>query len=170
MPVVTVRLTIRDLTEADLDALGWSGTPSHLVSVRKQLRRVETGEVEYLVAAATSGLPVGKLGIDYARHDDAGTIYQAAVHPAMQSCGIGTLLVGAAEDRMRARGLSHAELLVEHDNPRARALYERLGYVSYGNTVEEWDADGPDGKLTRYRATCALMRKPLAAGRQPDTM
>ena len=79
MPNVTVSVVVRDLTEADLDALGWSGAASHLVAVREQLRRVESCEVEYLVAAASSGHPIGKLGIDYTQHAGAGTIYQAAV-------------------------------------------------------------------------------------------
>jgi ribosomal protein S18 acetylase RimI-like enzyme len=161
MPNVTVAVVVRDLTEADLDALHWSGTASHLVSVREQLDRVEPGEVEYLVAAASSGLPVGKAGIDYTRHAGAGTIYQAAVHPALQSCGIGTLLVGEAERRIRSRGLACAELGVELDNPRARALYERLGYVVYGEAPEEWDAEGPSGEIVRHRTVCALMRKTM---------
>jgi ribosomal protein S18 acetylase RimI-like enzyme len=161
MPDVTVPVVVRDLIEADLDALQWSGTASHLASVREQLSRVESGEVEYLVATASYGLPIGKAGIDYTRHAGAGTIYQAAVHPALQSCGIGTLLVGEAERRIRARGLAYAELGVEHDNPRARSLYERLGYVAYGDAPEEWDAEGPAGELFRFRTMCTLMRKPL---------
>ena len=79
MPNVTVPVVIRDLTEADLDVIQWSGTASHLASVREQLRRVESGEVEYLVATASSGLPIGKAGIDYTQHAGVGTIYQAAV-------------------------------------------------------------------------------------------
>jgi hypothetical protein len=31
------------------------------------------------------GLPVGKTGIDYTPRADPGTIYRAAVHPALQS-------------------------------------------------------------------------------------
>ena len=162
MPTVTVSVVVRDLTEADLDALEWSGSASHLVAVREELCRVQSGEVEYLVAAASSSLPIGKLGIDYARHAGAGTIYQAAVHPALQSCGIGSLLVGEAERRIRARGLTRAELGVERTNPRARALYERLGYVAFGEAPEEWDAEGPAGEIVRYRTVCTLMRKPLS--------
>jgi ribosomal protein S18 acetylase RimI-like enzyme len=161
MPDVVLRVVVRDLTEADLDALQWSGTASHLVSVRQQLRRVESGEVDYLVAAASSGLPIGKAGIDYTKHAGAGTIYQAAVHPAVQSCGIGTLLVGEAEHRIRARGHAYSDLSVENDNPRARALYERLGYVAYGDAPDEWDAEGPAGEIVRYRTMCTLLRKPL---------
>jgi ribosomal protein S18 acetylase RimI-like enzyme len=119
------------------------------------------GEAEYLVAAARSDLPIGKAAIDYARLDGAGTVHQAAVHPALQSCGIGTLLFAEAERRIRARGLAYAELRVEHNNPRARALYERLGYVAYGQTPDEWDELGPTGEIVRYHTTCTLMRKLL---------
>lgn len=161
MPNVTVPLLIRDLIESDLESLQWSGGASHLLSVREQLGRVDSGDVEYLVAIAPSGLPVGKAGIDYTQHLGAGTIYQAAVHPALQSCGIGTLLVAEAERRVRVRGYAYAELSVERDNPRARALYERLGYVAYGEAPDEWDADGSDGELVRYHTMCTLMRKHL---------
>ena len=57
-------------------------------------------------------------------------MWQLAVLPALQSRGLGTLLIRAAEQRIRNRGLRRAELAVEESNPRARALYERLGYAS----------------------------------------
>jgi GNAT superfamily N-acetyltransferase len=161
---ISVPMIVRDLTSADIHGLAWSGSPSHLTSVRAQLGRVPSGEVEYLAACPPSGLPVGKTGIDYARRPGAGTLYQAAVHPALQSCGIGTLLVRAAEDRIRARGRDRAELAVEHDNRRARALYERLGYLAYGEEADEWDADDADGLMVRHRAMCTLMQKPLGSG------
>lgn len=50
---------------------------------------------------------------------------------------------------------------MEDNNPRARALYERLGYVAYGRRPEAWDAEGPDGAVTRYETVCTLMRKRL---------
>jgi ribosomal protein S18 acetylase RimI-like enzyme len=162
MADITVPIAIRDLVVSDLDGMGWSGSPSHLSSVRAELGRVASGAVEYLAACTASDLPVGKLGIDYALAADAGTIYQAAVHPALQSCGIGTLLVGAAERRILARGRSWSELAVEHDNPRARALYERLGYRAYGDKREEWDAEGADGVTVRHATMCTVMRKTLS--------
>jgi ribosomal protein S18 acetylase RimI-like enzyme len=69
-------------------------------------------------------------GVDYTLTPGAGTLWRLAVHGALQSCGIGTLLIEAAEQRIRARGLHRAELGVEECNPRARALYERLGYAA----------------------------------------
>jgi ribosomal protein S18 acetylase RimI-like enzyme len=159
---IVVPLTIRDLTEADLAECGWSGSRLHLQYVARELTRVPLGEAEYLAACASrSGLPVGKGLIDYRTNPGAGTIGQLAVHPALQSCGIGTALVRAAEERIRARGLRRAELGVEVDNPRAQALYERLGYVAYGKAPDGWDEEAPDGSIRRYDTTCVLMRKPL---------
>jgi ribosomal protein S18 acetylase RimI-like enzyme len=101
-------------------------------------------------------------GIDYAKNPRAGTLWQLAVHGALQSCGIGTLLIQAAEHRIRARGLHRAELGVEECNPRACALYERLGYAAYGREPEAWDEQAEDGSVRRYETVCTLMRKELS--------
>jgi ribosomal protein S18 acetylase RimI-like enzyme len=158
---ISVPILIRDLEQADLDDLRWSGGRSHLAAIRRELARVAAGEADYLVACPPSGLPVGKAGVDYAQIPGAGVIHQVAVHGAVQSCGIGTLLMTAAQERIRDRGCTLAVLGVELDNPRARALYERLGYVAYGEETAEWDDDQPDGSVTRYQTVCTLMRKPL---------
>jgi hypothetical protein len=54
-----------------------------------------------------------------------------------------------------------AELKVEECNPRARALYERLGYIACGREPASWDTEAADGSLTRYETACTLMRKEL---------
>jgi ribosomal protein S18 acetylase RimI-like enzyme len=162
VPEITISVEIRDLTVADLEHLRWSGGRSHLVAIGKQLERVTAGLAEYLVACPPSGRPAGKLAIDYAARADAGLIHQVAVHGLLESCGIATLLMAAAEERIRDRARGYAELTVEHDNARARALYERLGYAAYGDEAEEWDDDQPDGSVVRYRTMCTMMRKRLS--------
>ena len=161
MPEVAVLLTIRDLTVEDLPECAWSGSRSHLVSVAEALERARLGEVDYLAACPPSGMPVAIGGVDYARVPGAGTLWQLSVHGALQSCGIGTILIQAAEQRIRSRGLHRAELGVEESNPRARALYERLGYVAYGREPDAWDEEAPDGSISRYETMCTLMRKEL---------
>jgi len=161
MTEVVIPLTIRDLTVEDLPACAWSGPAVHLASIAEALERASRGEVDYLAACPPSGLPVALGGIDYTKTPGAGTLWQLAVHGALQSCGIGTVLIAAAEQRICARGLHRAELGVEECNPRARALYERLGYVAYGREPESWDDEGPDGTITRYETVCTLMRKEL---------
>lgn len=158
---ITVPLTVRDLTHADLESCGWSGTPLHLTYVAQALDRVGAREVDYLAVCQPSGLPVAIGGIDYVRRAGAGELWQLAVHPALQGCGIGTMLVAAGEQRIRDRGLELAEIGVEQDNPRARALYERLGYVAYDSELAGWDEEGPDGEVRRRETMCILMRKHL---------
>jgi ribosomal protein S18 acetylase RimI-like enzyme len=161
---VVIPLTIRDLIPEDLPSCAWSGSATHLASIAKALERARRGEVEYLAACPPSGLPVALGGIDYAESPGAGTLWQLAVHGALQSCGIGTILIQAAEQRILARGLHRAELGVEECNPRARALYDRLGYVAYGRAPDSWDEQAPDGTIVRYETVCTLMRKELASG------
>jgi ribosomal protein S18 acetylase RimI-like enzyme len=48
-------------------------------------------------------------------------------------------------------------MLVEHDNPRARALYERLGYSEAGATLDSWPVAG--GKT--YVTACTIMERKL---------
>ena len=162
MPEVVLRLTVRDLTAADLPSCAWSGGATHLASVARALDRAARGEVDYLAVCPPSGLPVALGGIDYARIPGAGVLWQLAVLDALQSCGIGTILIHAAEQRIRDRGRKAAELGVEECNPRARALYERLGYAAYGSEPESWDAEAPDGSIYRYETVCTLMRKELS--------
>ena len=50
---------------------------------------------------------------------------------------------------------------MEEGNPRARALYEWLGYVPYGSAPDAWDEEAEDGSLRRYETVCTLMRKEL---------
>jgi ribosomal protein S18 acetylase RimI-like enzyme len=106
---------------------------------------------------------VGLGGIDYAKTSGAGTIWMLEVPPALQSCGIGigTVLIRAAEQRIRARGLHLAELGVEDSNPRARSLYVKLGYAAYGSEPDSWDQEAADGTVTRYETMLTLMRKEL---------
>ncbi|MDA5280999.1 GNAT family N-acetyltransferase [Streptomyces sp. NPDC054904] len=159
---VVLKLSVRDLAHADLASCGWAGSDHHLAGVAKQLERARTGEVDYLAVCSATGIPVAKGGVDYQVNEGVGTLWQLAVHPALQSCGIGTFLVEAAELRIRSRGLRQAELAVEEGNPRAHALYERLGYVAYDRRPDSWDEQAPDGSVRRYETMCVLMRKELS--------
>ncbi|MER6231016.1 MULTISPECIES: GNAT family N-acetyltransferase [Streptomyces] len=156
---ICVRLHVRDLLARDLPACTWSGSATHLRHVEEELVRATAGEVDYLAVCTAADLPVAIGGVDYRVSEGAGTLWQLAVLPALQGHGLGTLLIRAAEQRIRDRGLGRAELAVEEDNPRARALYERLGYVAHGRAPDAWDAEGPDGTVRRYETMCVLMRR-----------
>ncbi|MFJ9844680.1 GNAT family N-acetyltransferase [Kitasatospora sp. NPDC101155] len=156
---------VRDLRSGDLPACTWSGSALHLLAVERELERAAAGAVDYLAVCTPADLPVAIGGVDYQAIEGAGYLWQLAVHPALQSLGLGTLLIRAAEQRIRARGLRWAELAVEEDNPRARALYERLGYVAYDRKPDAWDEEGPGGEIRRYETMCFLMRRELESVR-----
>ncbi|MFB6888021.1 GNAT family N-acetyltransferase [Kitasatospora sp. NPDC056327] len=162
MTGITLHLSVRGLTDADLPSCAWAGSPGHVRELAHQIRRAEAGEVDYLAVCTPVGLPVAVGGVDYTVRPGAGTLWQLGVHPALRSCGIGTLLIRSAEQRIGARGLTRAELGVEEDNPRARALYERLGYRAFGREPDSWDVEAEDGSLRRYETMCTLMRRDLA--------
>jgi hypothetical protein len=44
---------------------------------------------------------------------------------------------------------------------RARALYERLGYVAYGSNSKSRAVGAEGGSAVRYQTMCTLMRKEL---------
>jgi ribosomal protein S18 acetylase RimI-like enzyme len=154
-------LSIDDLTMADLHHIAWSGDPHHLTVVRDALDRVVTGDLEYLAVRTPSGGPVAKVSVDFARYPEAGYLSQFATNPALQGLGIGSYLMAGAERRVLSRGRRVTRICVEHDNVKARALYERLGYVAIGEEVDSWGRTGPDGTVVQHCAEVTLMRKQL---------
>ena len=152
---------VDDLREEDLAKLGWSGGRSHLESVAEALRRVPSGDLEYLVVRDAAGEPIAKGAVEYSDPPGPGRLWQLATHPQLQGRGIGTMLIRALEDRARARGLASCWLGVEVDNPRARALYERLGYVAFDEVDDAWEMEDANGRMFRYETRLTLMRHVL---------
>jgi len=119
------------------------------------------GEVDYLTVCPPSGLPVAVGGVDYTKPPGAATIWQLSVQAELRSCGIGTVLIEALEQRARVRGLRWIELGVDDNRSRPRGLYERLGYVVSGSELGSWDEEALDGTVTRYETRITLLRKQL---------
>ncbi len=99
--------------------------------------------------------------IDYTSEDDTGVFSQLATMGELQSLGIATMLIGAGEQRIRARGLTFAALGVEDNNPRARRLYERLGYQAAGRQHASWETEDDTGVIRVYETTLTILRKRL---------
>jgi ribosomal protein S18 acetylase RimI-like enzyme len=59
-----------------------------------------------------------------------GFIAYMAVEPSVRRHGVGSALLGAAENEARRCGLPYMALMVSEGNAAARALYERAGYVT----------------------------------------
>ncbi len=158
---VSVPFAARDLRPEEVDGLSWCGPPSHLRNVAAEVARVAAGEVIYLAVCGPNDVPVAVGGADLTRSEGSGRLYQLAALPALQSCGLGTLLIGALEDRVRERGLRRVDIGVGEDNRRAKALYVRLGYQVFGSEVDRWRYERDDGTVATVEDLCTLLGKDL---------
>jgi len=64
-----------------------------------------------------------------------GWVYYVAVDPDRRCQGLGRAIMSAAEDWLRERGIAKLQLLVRHENTKASAFYETLGYDEAEVTV-----------------------------------
>ena len=119
------------------------------------------GEVIYLCVRGPANLPLAMGGVDFVHRPGAAEIWQLATMPALQSLGLGTMLIRALEDAARIHGFRTVVLLVEVENDRALRLYQRLGYAVTGSETASWDTEGDDDQIVRYTADCRMMSKEL---------
>lgn len=161
MAILPVELTVRAIRQDDLPGLGWAGSPLHMSMMADQMRLHTSRTKEFLAIFLRTGVSIAKGETTHA--DDAGQIGSLSVRSEWQSLGVGALLIGELEHRIRDRGLHYAAIDVEDDNPRARTLYERLGYVAYDRRPEAWDEQDADGHVVRHETMCTLMRKELSS-------
>ncbi|HEX4699302.1 MAG TPA: GNAT family N-acetyltransferase [Actinomycetes bacterium] len=161
LTMLELQVTVGDLRDDEVPGLGWAGGPGYCESVAQELAGRDAGLLDYLAVRGPAGLPIAVGGVRFDRRRDSGTIYQLSVMPLLQSCGVGTLLITALEHRARDRGASHVDLGVTDGNPRARALYERLGYVSFARGTDKWTYRERNGAIVEVVDQCTLLFRDL---------
>ncbi|MFB7591784.1 GNAT family N-acetyltransferase [Streptomyces sp. NPDC056169] len=117
--------------------------------------RQETGAGTYLVAWR-DGVPVGNGLVRWdgcaapevrAVLGDCPELNGLDVWPAeLRGQGIGTALIHAPEELVRERGGAALGLGVGDDNPRAAALYARLGYEPVVTYTDRWTRTDEEGR------------------------
>jgi ribosomal protein S18 acetylase RimI-like enzyme len=160
-----LQLTVRDLEPEDLTDLDWSGGNEHLGAVAEALQACYSGGVALVVVTLPNGRVIASGGVDFRPVLGAGALWMLAVHESFQGMGIGTLLISSLEDRVRDRGLALARLRVEHDNPRAAALYRRLGYREVGSGLDSWPVAGGFSFVT----VCTVLERDLSPSASPGS-
>jgi GNAT-family acetyltransferase (TIGR03103 family) len=129
--------TIRRLaTEADAEGINRVYAACGMVQIRSDFFSSERDNrsLTYFVAQddATGEIVGTVTGIDHQRlfddPDRGASLWCLAVHPNARQPGIGERLVCKLAEHFQARGLSHVDLSVLHDNTLAIKLYEKLNF------------------------------------------
>ncbi len=163
-------ITIRPAHDADLARLQ-AHLPRFPGIHRDRIYRQRDGSSCYYIAWRGAD-PIGHLFLMR-----RGTLYEPMVSKlhgcphisdvfvleSFRSQGIGSLLLDAAEADCRAAHSSRVGLGVALDNVRARALYQRRGYVPAGvdDYVIEWIDVNAQGQRRLVREVCTYLIKPL---------
>jgi GNAT superfamily N-acetyltransferase len=166
---VTAKAEIRPAFADDLATLVAVLGERHWFSDR--LARQQRGGGVLLVAWL-DGRPVGEvfLECDLAKEPEVRRhlpgvprLDHLEVPGPFQGRGIGTALIRAAEDTARQLGYERIALGVGLDNPKARRLYERLGYADWGHgtVVGTWVEYPDDGPPVTLSEVCDMLTKRL---------
>jgi len=162
----TQYLTIREMTEPDIDGLATSlGWPR--AGLESRFREQVEGKRDVFVARL-DGDAVASVSLN--EHPDLpGIIHLFAldVGSSYRRRGIGAVLIQAVEREAARRRLDGVWLDVAVDNEDAMRLYERLGYRREGPTVVNcWSHIDEDGTQQNVEETCYRMFKRFD-GRNP---
>ena len=109
--------------------------PAAVLENFDRLLRIVDRHDHIALIAEDAGAPVGFILVvaslpDEVTGEDQGFVAYMAVEPRRRGGGIGSALLGAAEDEARKLGLPYIALMVTEENDAARALYDRAGYVT----------------------------------------
>jgi len=161
--------------EADLPALEWDGKYLHFRNLFRQAYEEMRGGSRLLLILEQlrPQAVIGQIFIQWNSGDPRladgtarGYLYALRVKPAFRGHGFGTRLLQAAERELIDRRMQAASIGVEKNNPRARALYERLGYRLIGDDPGRWSYIDHHGKRQEVNEPAWLLEKNLAAAGQ----
>lgn len=137
-----VSVAVRELRETDSHLLEWQGGADLRRWYAAQWRAHAAGDI-FVIVADLDGYPVGQGAVHWngkTTHLHIPDIQSLRVFGAFRGRGIGSLLLHACENAVRERGIEQVSISVAIDNPRARQLYERCGYVVTGEPYEDrWE-------------------------------
>ena len=146
-PQGPTRLTIRDVTAADREwaaRLMASSDPWITLGRNEASCRLVLHNTEAIVFVAWAGSERAGFVLNH-RRGVVGSPYLAtiAVEPRWRGHGIGTALIKHVEQFFRPDA-RHLFLCVSSFNPRARALYERVGFRQVGELPEYFIPDASE--------------------------
>jgi ribosomal protein S18 acetylase RimI-like enzyme len=167
-------IKFRVATAEDLPLLEWYGQYIHF---RNLFRLTYEGQLQgerLMLLADLNGFPIGQIFILFNQRpywnlgnrtgkppEQRGYLYALRVMDHLQGLGIGTRLILEAERLMMEQGCTWSTISVAKDNPRARQLYQRLGYEVYLEDEGRWSYADHNNRVIQVHEPCWMLEKRL---------
>lgn len=168
-----IQIQLRLATHDDLPKLEWHGEYTHFRNVyRRTLHEQQSGK-RLMILADLNNYPVGQIFVllsnfnlpqpqpKHPSTDLYGYIYSLRVMEHLRGLGVGTQLIYCAESMLRQRGYDWSIISVGKNNPRARQLYERLGYQIYAEDAGRWQYINHHNETVHVHEPCWMLEKLL---------
>ncbi len=163
-----VPVIIRLATKEDLPKLEWFGRYTHFRNVFRRTFREQAQGKRLMLVADYNRFPVGQLFVHRKREQPPPFdgrprvyFYSLRVLDMFQGLGIGTHLLEEAEALVSTEGAQVAVIAAAKDNPRARKLYERLGYRVIGEDAGNWSYIDHRDRVQYVQEPCWVLEKLL---------
>ena len=165
-------VTIRPATVEDLDDLvgiensAFAHDRFSRRSFRYLLSKANAATLVAEVGKAAAGALVGYAIVLFNRGTSLARLYSIAVGPKWQKCGVGRVLLAAAEAAARARAHAWMRLEVRADALAVQAFYRSHGYRKFGLHPHYYEDDVAAVRMERSLAPPpdpSLMRVPYYA-------
>ena len=164
MPSMSVSLNVQfRLARADdLPKLEWYGQFTHFREVFRRTFREQRLGHRLMLIADCNHFPIGQIFMQVGPEAKNRTyLYSFRVMDMFRGQGVGTRLIEEAETIALTYGYHAATIAAAKNNPRARQLYERLGYKVVAQDAGRWSYVDHEGRTRYVHEPCWVLEKRL---------
>lgn len=165
---IRLQVQFRFAQKPDLPKLEWHGEYTHFRRVFSRAYDDQVAGRRLLLLAVTNDFPIGQIFIQLTEPNDVfatgnarGYLYSFRVMDAFRGQGIGTALLHEAERILVERNYQTVSIAAAKDNPRARRLYERMGFVVFSEDSGHWQYTDHEGRTRYVVEPCWILEKSL---------
>lgn len=167
-PTLTLELpvTLRLATYNDLSKLEWYGQYTHFRALFRRTYKDMLQQRRLMIVADCNDFPIGNIFVqlrgDEQRYPDGrrhAYFYSLRVMEMFQGQGVGTSLIREAETMAGQLRYQWATIAAATDNPRARRLYERLGYRVFAEDDGKWSYRDHENRVHCVHEPCWVLEK-----------
>jgi GNAT superfamily N-acetyltransferase len=164
---LAVDVVVRKAERSDLSALEWFGQYAHYRRLFRQTFEEQVLGDRLMLVADFNGFPIGQVFLQL--HSRRPTpdqtprlyIYALRVLDPFQRLGVGTALLNAAEAYAHEKRYGWSTIAAGKDNPAARRMYEKRGYVVCAEENGDWSFTDQHGRVRYVHEPCWVLEKRL---------